>query len=180
MSGYLPLSFIQEKVRELEQALFFSMTDDVLKLPTCVVNVLSVDELGQIWFVVPKPVQHLHAFERVFPVKLDFFRKGRDFYLKVLGKAFIVTDPEELNAVECIPNDIKQKAWRNQSMILKVCITHADYTEKNAPRTTAKQVLQQMKLMIHHFFLQSGHEGKAVFSRIPANGLMTTSSTYFN
>ena len=179
MSGYLPLSFIQEKVRELEQALFFSMTDDVLKLPTCVVNVLSVDELGQIWFVIPKPAQALHAFERVFPVKLDFFRKGRDFYLKVLGKAFIVTDPEELNSADIISNDIKQKAWRNQAMILKVCITHADYTEKNAPRASAKQVLQQMKLMIHHLFLQSKNEGKAVFNRIPANEMMH-SSTYFN
>ncbi len=179
MSGYLPLSFIQEKISELEQALLFSLTDDVLKLPTCVVNVLSVDELGQLWFVIPKPAQALHAFERVFPVKLDFFRKGRDFFLKVQGKAFIVTDPEELNNIEVLSNDIKQKAWRNQAMILKVCITHADFTEKSPVRPSARQVLQQMKMMIHHLFLQSRQDGKAVFNRIPANNMMH-SSTYFN
>ena len=31
MSGYLPIAFIEEKVRDLENALFFSMSDAVLE-----------------------------------------------------------------------------------------------------------------------------------------------------
>jgi hypothetical protein len=55
MFGYLPITFIEAKIKELENALFFSMSDAVLKIPTCVVKVLQTDELGQIWFVIPKP-----------------------------------------------------------------------------------------------------------------------------
>ncbi|MDP4131487.1 MAG: hypothetical protein Q8939_15115, partial [Bacteroidota bacterium] len=65
MNGYLPLSFVEEKVRDLGNALFFSTSDAVLKMPACVVRVLKVDELGHLWFVVPTPTQLIQAFEKV-------------------------------------------------------------------------------------------------------------------
>ncbi|HVU83317.1 MAG TPA: hypothetical protein VHC50_00660, partial [Puia sp.] len=120
MPGYLPLSFVEEKLRELENALFFSTSDAVLKMPTCVVRILDIDELGQLWFVVPQPMQFIYTFERVFPARLDFFRKGRDYYMKILGKAFIVNDPEEINGISGISEFIKHRARKNELVILKV------------------------------------------------------------
>jgi hypothetical protein len=58
------------------------MSDAVLKIPTCVIKCLELMNWSR--FVVPKPSQLIHAFDKIFPVKLDFFRKGRSFYLKVL------------------------------------------------------------------------------------------------
>ena len=66
MFGYLPVSFIQDKVKDLENALFFSMSDAVLKIPSCLVKVLEADELGQLWFIIPKPSQFIHAFDQKF------------------------------------------------------------------------------------------------------------------
>ena len=59
-----------------------------LKIPACVVKVLETDELGQLWFMIPKPPQSIHAFDKTFPVELDFFRKGRDYYLKDFRESF--------------------------------------------------------------------------------------------
>jgi general stress protein 26 len=168
MYGYLPLTFINEKVRELENALFFSMSDAVLKIPTCLVRVLETDELGQLWFVIPKPSQFIHAFDKNFPVKLDFFRKGRDYYLTLFGMAFLVSDPEEINNVEWLDIQIKQRALTNESVIIKVKISHADYVEKSPAKITAKSILRQVKNNIYHWFRWVPANGDLNFPKIPA------------
>ena len=169
MIGYLPLSFIKEKVKELENALFFSMSDAVLKIPTCLVRVLEADELGQLWFIIPKPSQFIHAFDKSFPVKLDFFRKGREYYLKIIGIAFLVNDPEEINGVECLHEQVKQQARNNESVIVKVKISHADYVEKASARVSAKTILQQVKNKIYRWFQLSNENGDPNFPRIPVH-----------
>ena len=167
MSGYLPISFIEEKVRDLENALFFSMSDAVLKIPTCVIKVLGTDELGQLWFVVPKPSQLIHAFDKIFPVKLDFFRKGRNFYLKVLGKAFLVNDPEEINSIECLNESTKQQARESEAILVRVQMTHVDYVENAPAKVNSKTLLHQVKNRIYRWFQLS--DGGQDFQRIPVD-----------
>jgi general stress protein 26 len=168
MNGYLPLSFVEEKVRDLENALFFSTSDAVLKMPTRVVRVLRIDKLGHLWFVVPKPTQFIHAFEKVFPVKMDFFRKGRNYYLKVLGNAFIVNDPEDINWVDELSENIKQRARKNELVILKVIITHVDYAEKHRTKTTVKMLMNQVSSLFFQWFQLEKETRPGFFNRIPA------------
>src|ERR1700676_4068721 len=167
MSGYLPITSIEEKVMDLENALFFSMSDAVLKIPTCVIKVLETDELGQLWFVIPKPSQFIHAFDKTFPVKLDFFRKGRDYYLKIFGKAFLVNDPEEINAVECLNERTKKQARQNETMLIKVQMTNAEYVEKASEKLSAKNLLIQVKNQIYRLFKISQSEGSLDYQKIP-------------
>jgi hypothetical protein len=155
MSGYLPLRFIKEKIMDLENALFFSMSEAVLKIPTCVIKVLQTDELGQVWFVIPRPSQFLHAFDKTFPVKMDFFRKGRDYYLKIFGKAFLVSDPEEINGLDCLCENTRQQAMRNETVLIKVQMSHAEYVEKAPVKPSPKAILSQVKNKIHSWFKSS-------------------------
>jgi len=120
------LNFLQEKIQDLKNALFFSQNTSLLRMPTTIVTVLKVDELGQMWFFVPKPQQALHEFDREFPVRLEFFRKGRQYFLHVLGKAFIVDDPEEVNNL--VHDDIREQA-ANHLVLIKVRMSKADYFE---------------------------------------------------
>jgi hypothetical protein len=168
MSGYLPVTFIEEKVRDLENALFFSMSEAVLKIPTCVIKVLETDELGQIWFVIPKPTQFIHAFDKTFPVKLDFFRKGRDYYLKIFGKAFLVNDPEEINNLECLNESIKQRALYSDTILVKVKITLAEYVEKTPEKHGAKVLLDHVKSKFYNWFQLSQPHADTNFQKIPA------------
>ena len=129
MLKYLPLPFVQEKVLDLQDALFFNSCDTPLKIADQLIHARSVDELGQIWFVVPRPKQRIEEFDQEFPVRLDFFKKGKQFYLKVAGKAFIVNDPEELSGLDVVDEKTKQKAINRELVLMKVKIQFADYYE---------------------------------------------------
>jgi general stress protein 26 len=148
------LGFLQEKIQELRSAIFFNTSNSVLKLPTSIVQTLKVDEAGQVWFFVTRPEQYLHEFEREFPAKLNFFKKGKSFYLHVTGKAFIVTDPEELNDVINVEDEVRRKAI-SHLVLVKFKIMHAEYYERNEQTNT---VLQKMKTSV----------GKWLFGERPA------------
>ncbi|HWI92241.1 MAG TPA: hypothetical protein VNT20_13250 [Flavisolibacter sp.] len=122
------LSFLQEKIREIGSALFFNLSESVLKLPTSIVSTLKVDDYGYVWFFVQKPQQSLKEFEMDFPVRLDFFRKGSGCFLQVNGKGWVVSDPEELNGFVTLPEDAKKLAM-NEMVLVKVKIMKAEYYE---------------------------------------------------
>ena len=126
--------FLQEKISNLRSALFFSLSNCVLKMPTTIVTALKVDEVGQVWFLVKRPMQNIQEFDKEFPARLEFFRKGKNFYLKIMGKACIVNDPEELNGLVSVSDDIKTKAM-DQLVLVKVKIQSAEYMENNPPET---------------------------------------------
>jgi hypothetical protein len=180
MIGYLPISFIERKVRELESALFFSLSDAVLKFPTCVIKLLEADELGQLWFLIPKPTQYIHAFDKTFPVKLDFFRKGRDYYLKIIGKASLVNDPEEINSIECLTDNIKQMARHSETVLIKVRISHADYVEKAPDKMTAKAVLNQVKNNLYRWLQLTQSDGIPDNNKVPARVSYSSLSSFSN
>lgn len=122
------LSFLQKRIEEIGSAIFYSLSESVLKLPTSIVTTLKVDEYGFVWFFVQKPTQHLKEFDQEFPVKMDFYRKGTGCFLQVVGRGFVVTDPEEMNAYVTLPEDIKKMANDGMALV-KVKIQKADYYE---------------------------------------------------
>jgi hypothetical protein len=120
--------FLREKIQNLGSAIFFNQSDAVLKLPTSIVRIIHVDDYGYAWFFVQRPQQLLTEFEKEFPVKLDFFRKGLDYSLQVIGNGYIVSDPEEIFVVTTNVDEVKQ--FNPEKMVLiKVKITRADYFE---------------------------------------------------
>jgi hypothetical protein len=119
-------AFLHTKIRNLSSAIFFNQSDAVLKLPTSIVRIIRVDDYGYIWFFIQKPQQRLNEFEKEFPVKLDFFRKGLDYSLQVIGTGYIVSDPEELLIATTSADELKQ--FDPEKLILiKVKMTRADY-----------------------------------------------------
>ena len=122
------LNFLQEKIQEIGSAIFFNLSDSVLKLPTSIVSTLKVDEYGYVWFFIQKPKQSLKEFETEFPVRLDFFRKGKSYFLQVSGKGWMVNDPEEMNSFINLPEDAKQSATIDM-VLVKVKILKAEYYE---------------------------------------------------
>ena len=133
MLQHSDLRFLQEKIQDLRSALFFSQNSSLLKISTTIVSIMKTDELGQVWFFVPRPSQALHEFDREFPARLEFFRKGRRFFLHITGRAFIVNDPEEINGL--VYDDIKEKT-SDHMVLIKVKMLKADYFE-SLPASTA-------------------------------------------
>jgi general stress protein 26 len=140
------LRFLQEKIQDLRNALFFSQNTSLLRIATTIVSVLKVDELGQMWFFVSRPQQALHEFDREFPVRLEFFRKGKEFFLHVSGKAYIVTDPEEINGL--VHEEIREQT-ANHLVLIKVKMTKADYFESAAKLTKRAGWWRDLRSWIH-------------------------------
>jgi hypothetical protein len=128
MDAQHQFSFLQERIEEIGSAIFYNQSEAVLKLPTSIVKTIKVDDYGFVWFFVQKPRQRLSEFEQEFPVKLDFYKKGAGCFLQVIGKGFVVTDPEELNSFVDLPEEQKKQANGTVALV-KVKIQEAKYYE---------------------------------------------------
>lgn len=136
MDANQQLTFLQERIEEIGSAIFYNLSNAVLKLPTSIVSTAKVDDYGFVWFFVQKPKQQLSEFEQEFPVKLDFYRKGKGYFLQVTGKGFVVTDPEEMNAFVNLPDE-KKKLASGTCALVKVKIQKAEYYETRSMHKTS-------------------------------------------
>jgi hypothetical protein len=148
------LNFLQEKIQEIGSAIFFNLSDSVLKLPTSIVSTMRVDDYGFVWFMVQKPKQSLKEFETEFPVRLDFFRKGSSGFLQVMGKGWVVSDPEEMNLLEELSPESRMVAL-NEMVLVKVKIMKAEYYESRSARP--QSWLQQVVGSVTAWFRSSNY-----------------------
>lgn len=118
---------IRERILELGSALFYDQSESVLHLPTMVVNTLDVDEVGQIWFIMPTPPQQVSEFDRSFPVQLNYFRKNAPYSLNLNGRGYIISDPEELVNWELLHPDLPSIG--KSSILVKVGVTRVEMQE---------------------------------------------------
>lgn len=122
------LQFLQEKIKEINSAIFFNLSDSVLKFPTTLVSTLKVDDYGYVWFFVKRPKQNINEFETEFPVRLDYFKKGTDYFLQVMGKAWVITDPEEVNIFISATEEVNEQDVED-SVLVKVKMMKADFQQ---------------------------------------------------
>ena len=131
----LPLAFLTEKIKELENALFMSESSALVSLPTHIVRITEVDEDGNIWFIIPKPSQVFESFSKEMPAKLDFFKKGKEFFLKISGVASIAWSAEEMHGA--VHNGELIKSFEKDNVVaVKVRIETSEYVEKTPKPNT--------------------------------------------
>jgi hypothetical protein len=122
------LHFFHEKIKYIQTALLTNQSHSVLKLPNRVISISYIDDVGQLWFFVPRPTQHLTEFEREFPVKLQFSKKGTPWFFTIEGKVHMVVDPEEQNELDFLPADMKERAVK-KDLLLKLEISKLKYAK---------------------------------------------------
>ena len=122
------LSFLKDKIEQIGSAIFFNQSDSVLKLPTSLVSAVKVDDYGYVWFFIKKPKQHIHHFENGFPAQMDFFKKGIEYFLKVTGKGWVVSDPEEISSFFENQEDLDRAAI-SATVLVKMKIMKVEYFE---------------------------------------------------
>ena len=127
------LQISKAKIMELQSALFFTESTSIVKLPTHVISGVEVDDENQIWFVVPRPTMHIDAFDKEMPAKLDFSKKGLEFYVNVRGTAVIMADPAETDKCEGLSKEMKERMRDGNLMGIKVIIQEAAVVD-NTPK----------------------------------------------
>ncbi len=132
---------LKEKMEQLGSALLYNFSTAVWKFPSCVIQMQKLDEVGNLWFMVKKPAQCLDTFEKDFPAMLHFYRKGKQFHIKVHGKAVIMDDPETLIVLD---EEIRQQLTPNL-VLIKVKIQRVEYFEE----VQRNSIFGSLKSMIH-------------------------------
>jgi general stress protein 26 len=127
MNTHLPGKFLKRKLSELNSALFFAEGDSLFKLPNHLVTEMEMNDDGQIWFVIPKPAQDIEAFDKEFPVRLEFFKKGKPFTLKIQGKGSIVSDRAEIEKLSAASVSMEEKVKSEPVLMIKVGVQFVDY-----------------------------------------------------
>jgi hypothetical protein len=140
------LHFFKEKITAVETALLINQSDSVLRLPNRVVRASHIDDFGQLWILVPRPMQHLSEFETTFPVKLQFARKGAPCSIQIEGRAHMITDRESLSELGYLPKEIKEKAVAEQ-LLLKLNVRKVHF-KLAKPRQTPS-LLQSWSTSYH-------------------------------
>ena len=121
--------FIREKIYRLHSAIMYSMSNELIKIPNCIVSVLRIDGEGHLWFQCKVPLLHIQHYEQNFPARLHFFRKGFRYFVEVSGSTAITSREDD---------------DKNGTLILKMNINQVEYTEPQArKRTWLDQLMEE-------------------------------------
>jgi hypothetical protein len=141
------ISFLSQKLQDLETALFLNQSEAVLKIPAAIIHLIKVDEAAQMWFFIPRPKQNLSEFERAFLSDVQFYQKGKNYFIRVTGKAHIVSDPEEINGLVEMNEEIKKMALTSK-VLVKVNIEKFNHYEMK--RRSPQPVLSKLQVHFQH------------------------------
>jgi general stress protein 26 len=128
---------IKQQIQELGTALFLTENESLLKLPVHVINHVQVDDREQIWFLIPKPKQAITEFDESMPAKLDFFKKGINFYIKVKGIASIVDNAAKIRTLMYGSDGTPQNDDHKELVAVKVKIQSIDHFETTPKPSSA-------------------------------------------
>lgn len=124
------LQFIAEKIEEIKVAIFYCHSNSPLKINNTIINTFKVDDCGNITFFINRPQQLISQFDREFPVGLNYFKKGKNYFMNIFGKARIIHDPEELAyQTDLTPEEINNAL--TTQVLIKVQILKVDFYDNN-------------------------------------------------
>lgn len=137
---------LKQQIMALGSALFFTENESLLKLPVHVINNVQVDDEQQIWFLIQRPTQALTEFDAELPAKLEFFKKGMPYHVKVKGIASIVDNTTKVRELA------GEGAMNLQAFVaIKVTIKSSEYHQTVSSKP-ASGWLQQTKALSNFFF----------------------------
>jgi general stress protein 26 len=129
MLSDIHLSLLRDRINEIGSALFFNTGNAMFKLPPAIIAALKVDDQGNIWFFQHKPRLFIEEADKEYPARLDFYRKGKPFFLQVSGKALLITDEQEMSELVDMAPDLKDIEL-SKVMLVKVQVLQAEYYEQ--------------------------------------------------
>ncbi len=146
MAYHDQIRFLTEKIQELQTAILTYHSISLLKSPSSIVQVHYVDETGCVWIAVNKPRQSLSEFDKRFHVGINYYKKGKPFFLNTYGIARVITDAEETNRLP----QLLQNEMNEGKLLICVRMLEADYYE--IQHKTGDTFLQRLRQALSNIF----------------------------
>ena len=120
------LPFLRKKIQEIRIALFKSEINSELSLPNNIVETISTDEEGNVYFFTSCKGSYANRIDQPFYAYLDYHIKNSDTRLLISGKAVIVKEEYDVAAPENIEHGIDSRSV----VLVKMKIMQAEYSGK--------------------------------------------------
>src|SRR5262245_19558413 len=143
MSKENNLAFLKERINEIKSAIFYSLASEPWRTPVSIISILKVDEQGQLWFFIKKPAP---LTNESFPARLQFYRKGKPFYMYVSGLATLNEVPATVHDFTDIGQQEEETALQNL-ILVRMKMVKAEYYEqqmRTAKKDDRKNLLQNI------------------------------------
>ena len=92
-------------------------------------------------------------------MRLDYFKKGIRSFLQVSGKGWVVCDPEEMNSLEILGEEINATK-ANDMVLVKVKILKAEYYDT---KPTSRNSWWQNTLTAFLNWLHNNNYGRQIY-----------------
>lgn len=140
---------IRNKVSEIGSAIFYNVSDAPKPFSAGLISSVQYDEDGLLYFFASRP-KHLVQEDCRFPAVLDFYRKGKPYFLKINGTAELVTDERELLYYRSRLDDtVQEPASRPHTALVRLRVERVEYTDHTAPTTG---FFQRIRSAVHSWF----------------------------
>lgn len=143
------LTFLREKIMETKVALFKSEINSELSLPTNVIQTISVDEEGNIYFFTSSNGVFAKNIDHPFYAYLDYHKKGYGQRLCISGKAVIVKEENE----DLEPENNICNTTETSIVLIKMKIMQAEFFGQSMHQQLT--LPQKIKNSINHIFFPS-------------------------
>lgn len=147
-------SFITDKIKEIKVGLFKSEINSELWLPNNIVQILRVDDSGQLWFFTSCSNRHAAHINRSFYAYLDFHKRGTNSRLLINGPASIVD--EEGDKEELMPQSNYSNSVASSLVLVKMKIMQAEYFDGH--EQAAGSWTERVKQTLNNWFFDRNHK----------------------
>ena len=143
------LPFLREKIQDIRVALFKPEINSELLLPNNIVETISTDSEGNIYFFTSCNGNYIQQIDIPFYAYLDYHKKHSDTRLRVSGKAVIVKEEEDVAADENAAHGVNSRSV----VLVKMKIMQAEYFGDSQQQHTS--FTQRLRSTINHIFFPS-------------------------
>ena len=150
------LEFLKNKISNIKVALFKSEMNSELQLPNNIIQVIKMDDFGNIWFFTSCIHEQANSLNKNFYAYLDFYRKGFDERLKISGRATIVNE-DEMNE-SLFPQSNYSIGTAPRLVLVKLNIMQAGYLESRLPIENNESILNKIKSAFLQTFFAPSHK----------------------
>ena len=88
---------LEREIQNLSTAIFSNESNSVLRIPTTVIRLSSIDIPGILVFPVSKPYENIDGMDLTFPATLQFYNKRFQYCIKVFGQATVCSDFDNIS-----------------------------------------------------------------------------------
>lgn len=119
--------YLRSKLTEIGSAIFHNVSDEPKLISSSIISAVRCDDDGRVYFFAARPPVLLEEDLR-FPAVLDFYKKGKPYFIKLNGIAELLTDDTTICAYSSRLFSSIDPAGRSNVALVRFNVEKVEYS----------------------------------------------------